>query len=304
MRKSLILASALMLAACDAGAQEQLSLRQARQGHVTQLTSRQAEKTTVPKPPKGVLQIVSYQAPSGELAAYVTPPPGDAAKRPAIIWITGGDISTIGDFWSPARPADDQSARAFREAGIVTLYPSLRGGNRNPGHHEGFYGEVDDILAAADYLKTLPYVDPARIYLAGHSTGGTAVLLTAEYDDRFRAIFAFGPVTDVRDYGGEFAPIDLKNEKEVKLRSPIHWLSSIKSPVFALEGDHDANTDSLQALAKASSNPLARFHVVKGADHFSILAPITALVARKIIADTGAQSNVTFAESELKLPSR
>jgi len=299
MRKIIVLACSLVLMASAAGAQEPTTLRAARQGHVTQLTRRTAERSAVPKAPKGVLQIVSYPAPPGPLAAYLTPPPTDGARHPAIIWITGGDISTIGDFWSSAPAANDQSARAFREAGIVTMYPSLRGGNRNPGYHEGFYGELDDILAAADYLAALPYVDPSRIYLAGHSTGGTAVLLTAEYDARFRAVFAFGPVEDVADYGGEFAPIDLKNDLERKLRSPARWLSSIKSPVFVFEGDHEANTDSLRALERASTNPLIRFFVIKGADHFSTLAPTTRVIAKKILADTSERPNIAFSSADL-----
>jgi dipeptidyl aminopeptidase/acylaminoacyl peptidase len=61
------------------------------------------------------------------------------------------------------------------------MFPSLRGGNDNPGRHGGFYGEVDDVLAAHDYLSRQPYVDPKRIYPGGHSTGGTLALLTAEF---------------------------------------------------------------------------------------------------------------------------
>ena len=33
------------------------------------------------------------------------------------------------------------------------MFPSLRGGNNNPGSKEGFFGEVDDVLAAADLLQ-------------------------------------------------------------------------------------------------------------------------------------------------------
>lgn len=55
------------------------------------------------------------------------------------------------------------------------MFPSLRGGNDNPGVKEGFLAEVDDVLAAADFLGKQNYVDPGRIYLGGHSTGGTLV---------------------------------------------------------------------------------------------------------------------------------
>ena len=61
---------------------------------------------------------------------------------------------------------------AFPSAGIVTMYPSLRGGNNNPGYIERLCGEVDDVIASGKYLASRPDVDPKRIYLGGHSTGG------------------------------------------------------------------------------------------------------------------------------------
>jgi hypothetical protein len=39
------------------------------------------------------------------------------------------------------------------------MFPSLRGGNDNPGAREGFYGEVDDVVAASEFLARQPYVD-------------------------------------------------------------------------------------------------------------------------------------------------
>jgi dienelactone hydrolase len=53
----------------------------------------------------------------------------------------------------------------------------LRGGNDNPGTKEAFLGEVDDILAAALYLARQESVDSNGIFLGGHGTGGTLVLL-------------------------------------------------------------------------------------------------------------------------------
>jgi dipeptidyl aminopeptidase/acylaminoacyl peptidase len=179
------------------------------------------------------------------------------------------------------------------------MYPSLRGGNDNPGYKEGFYGEVDDIVAAADYLTRLPYVDPNRIYLGGHSTGGTLALLVSEFTDRFRAVFAFGPVADVRGYGSENLPIDLNDLEEVNLRAPIAWLPSIKSPTFVIEGDGDGNADQLRLMSGASKNPAVRFHEVPGFDHFSVLAAVTPVIARKIVADTGSSTNIQFSNDEL-----
>ncbi len=297
----------IALAACGGTqdtAQTAQNLAAARTGFKTHLTQQTRDGTPVPQPPKGVLDLIRYKSPAGQLAAYITPRPAGSGRHPAIIWITGGDSNSIGNLWDKADPENDQTAAAFRDAGIVTMYPSLRGGNDNPGYREGFYGEVDDILAAADYLATQDYVDPQRIYLGGHSTGGTLVLLTAEMSKRFRGIFAFGPVAEASDYGGQFFYADLNDATEVKLRSPIRWLGSVTSPTFVFEGADQGNGDSLDALSAESSNPQLHFFKVPGRTHFSILAPVTTVIARKIIGDAAGKGAVSFNQLELNMAPR
>src|SRR5260221_380560 len=59
------------------------------------------------------------RSPEGNSGASLTPEPGEGKSHPAIIWITGGDCNSIGDVWSPASPDNDQTAAAYRKAGIV-----------------------------------------------------------------------------------------------------------------------------------------------------------------------------------------
>ena len=212
------------------------SLAEARRGFQSTLVSQASEREPLPEPPSSVFRLVRYDSPAGKLAAYLTPDPGDGRKHPEIVWITGGDCNTIGDVWSDAPRDNDQTAAAFRRAGVVMMFPSLRGGNNNPGRHEGFLGEVDDVIAALAYTAGLAYVDPQRIYLGGHSTGGTLVMLVAASTDRFRAVFSFGPVEDVRGYPGQFLPFDTANPREIELRSPGRWLHSVRCPLFVFEG--------------------------------------------------------------------
>jgi acetyl esterase/lipase len=237
-----------------------------------------------PEPPPDSFQLVHYDAVPGKLAAYLTPDPKDGAKHPAIVWITGGDCNSIGPVWMPSHPSNDQTAAQYREAGIVTMYPSLRGGNNNPGRKEGFYGEVDDVLAAADFLAKQPYVDPARVYLGGHSTGGTLVLLVAAAapKEKFRAVFSFGPVEDVVGYGGVFCPFDTSDPREVELRSPLRWINTIATPTFVFEGEQ-GNLESLLVMRERSKNPLVKFFPLKSRDHFDILAPVNRFLASQII---------------------
>jgi dipeptidyl aminopeptidase/acylaminoacyl peptidase len=278
-------------------------LSEARQGFQSKLIPQPATRNPVPEPPPHLFRSVLYDAPAGKLAAYLTPDPKDGKKHPAIVWITGGDCNSIDEgCWTEGPPSNDQSASAFRKAGIVMMFPSLRGGNNNPGVKESFLGEVDDVLAAAEYLSKQTFVDPNRLYLGGHSTGGTLVLLVAECSDRFRAVFSFGPVENVVGYGPEYLPFDTSNRRELELRSPGPWLHSIRSPVFVFEGTDRGNLGALQQMARKSTNPWVHFLPVRGATHFSVLAPTTRLIADKILRDNEAASILTFSEEEVNKP--
>jgi dienelactone hydrolase len=299
MSRILIAVAAMLFAWAPAQSSSTQTLPQAKAAHPTAAVGVRGGDPA-PRPPGAIFRMVSYPSPVGDLAAYVTPSPGDGRRHPAIVWITGGDSNSIGDLWSPSPRENDQTARAFREAGIVLMLPSLRGGNRNPGRREGAFGEVDDVLAAAEWLASQDYVDPDRIYLGGHSTGGTLALLTAESTDRFRAAFAFGPVADfTRGYGG-YLGVDIDDPDELALRSPVRWLAGIARPTFVFEGDDPpGNRGELLKLKTASASPLARFYLVPRANHFSILAPTTALIARKINADVAQRPNLQFEQAEL-----
>jgi acetyl esterase/lipase len=297
-----VLALALLLVAC--GKPKSTSLSEARRGFATKLVRREAVAQPPPAPPGHLFRRVQYPSPAGSMAAYLSVAPADGKKHPAIVWITGGDCNSIDDgVWKEYLPENDQSASAFRTAGIVTMFPALRGGSGNPGVKEAFLGEVDDVLAAADFLAQQPSVDATRLYLGGHSTGGTLALLTAEVSGRFRATFAFGPVRDVRGYGPEHTPFDPTDAREVELRAPGRWLASARSPVFVIEGvNSPGNFDALRTMRTASNNPNLRFLAVEGADHFSILAPTTKLLATKILADQGETTSITITDDEASAP--
>jgi acetyl esterase/lipase len=281
-----------------------MNLLQARTGFTTKLLRKDADGVAAEEPPANIFQLVNYRAELGEMSAYVSPRPPDGKKHPAIIWIVGGFSNSIGpNEWTPAPVEDDQSASALRQAGIIMMFPSLRGGNDNPGFMENWYGEVNDVLAAEDYLSKLDYVDPKRIYLGGHSTGGTLAMLVSESSDKFRAVFAFGPIDDVRHYDPKELEFDPSDAKESELRSPIKWLAGIHTPTFAFEGtERPSNITPLKAMTGVCRNPVVHFYPVKGATHFTVLAPVTRLVAGKILLDSGPEVNITFTEDELAAP--
>jgi len=268
------------------------TFNEARRLFTTHLVERARDTAPPPKPPSHVFSVVKYTGPLGPMNAYMTPPPQIiTGKRPAVIWLGGGDHNSLGDhLWNAQRLEDDQSAKQLREAGLIMMVPALRGGSQNPGEKEGFCGEVDDVIAAAEWLGKQPQVDPTRIFLAGHSTGGTLALLVAAATDKFRAIFVFGPMDEV---GGGYARESMPwynrgSTKEVLMRSPIYWLKDISTPTYVIEGvDDPSNGDALYAMQDNTTNEKIKFIAISGADHFSILAPTLRAIADKIVADKG-----------------
>lgn len=269
-----------------AAADSQESLEQARSGFQTAISVPASSTPPLPHPPPQLFVRTDYTSSRNlSLPAFVTPDPKDGQKHPAIIWLTGGDSNSLDDFWSPGPESNDQSAKAFREAGLIMMFPTLRGGNANPGGKEFLFGEVEDVLAAADHLARLAYVDPTQIHLGGHSTGGTLALLTAESSGRFKAVFAFGPVAEVNRYPPSVVPVNFTQyeEREIKLRSPIHWLSGISAPTYIIEGTNGpANTEDFAALCQKSRNPQLHCIPVEGSDHFSSLAKVTKVIAARL----------------------
>ncbi len=269
------------------------SLRDLRREHTTRLVS-DGDPTPPDVPPPDELELVRYQAPLGENHAYVTPLQA-GPQRPAIVWIHGGfDWGISRSFWEPQERRNDQSGAAFREAGIVQMYPSLRGSNGNPGRNECFFGEVDDVIAAAEHLATRADVDPDRIYLGGHSTGATLALLVAESTDRFRGVVAFGPIDDPRNYGeGGCLPLGV-DESEALVRAPIEFVEQIRTRTVVVEGAEMGNGDSASNLGRYRGEAPVEVVLVPGADHFTVLAPGTEAAAQAILADDGPTPGLTL----------
>lgn len=299
---ALLLAAVMFLATACSGSpkKDSQTFAQAHDSFQTKLIREDSDSDPVPPPPAGVFDQVTYPSKVGDLAAYVSSDPGDGQKHPMIIWVVGGWGNGIDEFpWTYPTWDNDQTGSAFWRAGVLTMYPSFRGGNGNPGYYEALFGEVDDIISAYEYAASLPYVDPQRIYLGGHSTGGTRALLAAEYSDKFRAVFCFGAVDEVKYHNNSQFTFDTSNEMEYTMRSPIHWLDDVYSPTFLIEGS-EGNADNLRNIESTSKNNQINCYIIEGADHFAALAPVTQLLAEKILADTGPQCAITLTMEELE----
>lgn len=255
-----------------------------------------------PSPPADIFRLVRYPTTAGELAGYLTPDPGDGKKRPAVVWAHGG-FGGIGRWlWEQPHATD-----SFREKGFVVFCPSWRGENDNPGIFELFFGEVDDAVAAVEFVAQQPHVDPQRIYFAGHSTGGTLTLLAAESTGKIRAAFAFGGATDLepivadgQGYGN--TPYHFLSKDESYYRSPIHFVGALDAPTFYFEGAASPYVSGAKVMEKRAQAAQASFslYIVERGDHVSVLAPLSALIAEKIQGDTGDTCNIRFSPREVQ----
>jgi dienelactone hydrolase len=258
------------------------TLTEARRGFVTAVRAIDGTYPLSSPPANLFVPIPLANNRGAALPAFVTPDPRDRRRHPAIVWITGGNSSALGNFWTADTESDDESVSAFGKAGVVVMFPSLRGGHAGTGGREYFLGEADDVLAAAEQLARLPYVDAERIYLGGHSTGGTLALLVAEASDRFRGVFAFGPVARVDRYPTPMVPPELAQlpEAERRLRSPIYWLHGIITPTYVIEGRLSPNIGDAEEMCATS--PRVTCLLVEGADHFTVLSRVTRVVAARM----------------------
>jgi dipeptidyl aminopeptidase/acylaminoacyl peptidase len=118
------------------------------------------------------LQVAGYFLPGTNGATVITVPAFNAGR--------GGQL---GD------------SAVFHQAGFNVLTLDSRVCTRLGWFSLGYY-EVEDVLAAYDYLITRPDVNAGRISLHGFSSGGATALMAAQQSDVFQAVSAMGGYHD------------------------------------------------------------------------------------------------------------
>ena len=125
--------------------------------------------------------------------------------------------------------------------------------------------EYKDVVAGANYLRSLPVVDPAKIGLWGGSYGGflTAMGL-ARNSDLFAAGVDFHGVHDWSVFLPHWenrpaAPDQKEAEKLAFESSPNSSIATWRSPVLLIQGDDDRNVPFEQTVDRAQR--LRAYHV-------------------------------------------
>ena len=105
--------------------------------------------------------------------------------------------------------------------------------------------ESDDQIAAAKYLKTLPYVDDDNIAIWGWSYGGFMVSLCMTKSDVFKAGVAIAPVTNWRYYDNIYTERYMRtpqeNPKGYDDNSPIYNAAGLSGNLLLIHGTADDN---------------------------------------------------------------
>jgi dipeptidyl-peptidase 4 len=200
----------------------------------------------------GKTAMINLSAPDGTTlyARLVTPPGFDPHKKyPVIVDVYGGpSIQLVRDDWGVTSPLD----QLFSEHGFLIWQLDNRGSwgrghafetviFKDMGKHE-----LQDQLTGVRYLKSLPYVDPARIGIFGWSYGGYMTLYSITHaPDVFKCAVAGAPVTDWHYYDTIYTERYMRtpgdNPTGYDDSSDVRAASYLRAKLLLIHGTSDNN---------------------------------------------------------------
>ena len=220
---------------------------------------------------RGVMdfQKISYKSTADGMTipAYLFQPLNKRGPRghAAMVWVHGG---VHGDWGATMFPF----VREAVERGYVIIAPDYRGSTGyGAAHYNAIdYGgkEVDDVISAVEFLKTLPHVDQDRLGIMGWSHGGfiTAHSLFRDVHP-FKAGAAIVPVTNLvfrlgykgpnyqRGFATQQGLQGLPHEKQAEYikRSPLYHVDKLRVPILVhvATNDEDVNYVEDQQMVDA-----------------------------------------------------
>ena len=208
----------------------------------------------------GKIEEVWFKSEDGtDLHGWIMTPPGfDPSKKyPSILEIHGGPQTQYGRAYF-------HELNLLAAQGYIVYWSNPRG---SQGYGETFagaiynqWGTVDyaDVMAWADYVEKLPYIDTERMGVTGGSYGGYMTTLIIGKTDRFKAAVAQRVVSNFISFygtsdmnigaeylfGAEQPPWDdLENYWK---QSPMAYIGNAKTPTLIIHSERDLRCDKEQ----------------------------------------------------------
>jgi dipeptidyl aminopeptidase/acylaminoacyl peptidase len=195
-----------------------------------------------------------------EIPAYLFQPLEKRGPKghAAMVWVHGG---VHGDWSATMFPFVKEAV----QRGYVIIAPEYRGSTGyGAAHYNAIdYGgkELDDVVSAVDYLKTLPHVDQDRLGIMGWSHGGYITTLILCRDQHpFKAGAAIVPVTNLvfrlsykgPSYQRSFSTqagiqgLPFEKREEYIKRSPLYHIENLKVPILVHVATNDTDVDYVE----------------------------------------------------------
>ncbi|HEV2494407.1 MAG TPA: S9 family peptidase [Terriglobia bacterium] len=200
-------------------------------------------------------------AAGAQVQSLIVRPPGfdPSRKYPGLMLIHGGPQGAWDDAWGYR-----WNAQMFASHGYVVIMTNFHG---STGYGQKFVESISgdwggapyqDLMAAADYLESLPYVDKTRVGAAGASFGGFMIDWIATHTGRFKALVSHDGVYDQRSMYGEteelwfpeweFKGVPWDKPQLYEKWSPSYFARNIQTPMLIVEGGLDFRVPDGQAF--------------------------------------------------------
>lgn len=220
----------------------------------------------VPGGPLSRPRLVHFRSFDGRYipAFYSVPKRRPKGRMPAVLRIHGGPELQARPEWGFTG-----ALTAWLNAnGIAVLRPNIRGSTgygktyQKLIHHDWGGGELQDLQAAVEWLRSRPEIDPARIAVDGGSFGGFATLsCVTRLPDYWKAgVDVFGPsnlqtfVRSVPPFWKRFMDEMVGNPDTeadfLRERSPISYIDQVRADLLIMQGANDPR------VAKAESDQM------------------------------------------------
>ncbi|MGQ9896527.1 MAG: alpha/beta hydrolase [Acidobacteriota bacterium] len=169
----------------------------------------------------------------------------DAAQRPTLLFFYG-----VGEYLN--YPFLRSQVEVFRHAGFNVLVPEYIGLGLSNGEpsEQGLY---DTALAAYEYLRQRPDIDPQRIFIVGHSLGGAPAvdLATRVMPAGLITLATFTSLPDIATLRYPMFPCHYLT----RIRCPnLDKIRQVRVPILILHAENDTTVPlwMAEALAKAA----------------------------------------------------